>query len=149
MRQMRLGIVAIAIISAIVAVITLGAVDSFDYRAQLKVWTDYAKSVTAASGSSASFDTEGHAECGLEIELTALSGGAAPAVDFKAETSTDNANWAIFYDPASCSAACDRSDFTKRSLHRFLRVSWVTTGAPATATADLAFSCAKRDGATR
>jgi hypothetical protein len=91
-------------------------------------------SVTDASGNSQTFD------CGLmrrfvaiTAELEVLSGGSMPTVTFTFEDSPDGTNW---YEISEESALATAGAKTQRltAFHRYLRVSWATTGSPTTAT---------------
>lgn len=100
-------------------------------------------SVAAASGNTDWVDTAGMRECAAFARLVTLTGGTAPTVQMILDSSPDASNWATVGNVGTVmnAAADTRGDFTRRTLLRYARFSWATTGAPATATVDLDIQC--------
>lgn len=69
------------------------------------------------------------------FDLTALSGGVAPTVTVHWEHSPDGTNWYNVASEAALSAVGSRQRVVRECHHSRVRVRWVTTGGPSTATA--------------
>lgn len=97
--------------------------------------------VSAASGTLFTQSSNANGSCAMVAELTALTGGSSPGVTFTTQTSSDGVNWYTVTAHAACTAACVKSDFTRRAYMRFQRIIWATTGTPASATAHAFVNC--------
>jgi len=96
---------------------------------------------TTASGNTASLSIGVNGSCAAAAELKTLTGGTTPDVTFTLQTSSDNAAWYTVNAFAACTAACTKTDFTRRTFFRFVRVKWVTTGAPTGSTSSFFINC--------
>ena len=95
--------------------------------------------VSGASGSSNAFDVGHLTSLAFTADLTALTGGTTPEVTFTFEDSPDGTNWyTINTETALDAVGAKHQRLT--SFHKFVRVSWATTGSPATATASFLLS---------
>ena len=91
--------------------------------------------VSGASGNSNTFDLGMFKHmAAITADLTALSGGTSPDVTFTFEDSPDGTNWYTVSAESALSAIGAKSQ-RLTAFHRYARVSWATTGGPATATA--------------
>ncbi len=97
---------------------------------------DLAVDVKGASGSSEVLDTQGLTKPSFAVNLTALAGGTTPGVTITWQHSPDSALWLDIAAEAALTAVGSKHRFAPNSLMRFLRISWVTSGTPTTATMD-------------
>lgn len=99
-----------------------------------------ASSVAAASGSFTSMNAEDTGNCVFAANLSALTGGTAPTVAFRITGSINDSTYLDVSNTVILSAV-GTAIFNLGATPKFVRVSWVTTGAPATATATVLYSC--------
>jgi hypothetical protein len=97
-----------------------------------------ALNVAGASGNGESFDTRGRRVIAWLAELTALTGGTAPTLAFTWQHSHDGVTWFDIATEATLAVLGFKQRIVQENLLRFLRIAWVTTGAPATAVATFA-----------
>jgi len=97
-----------------------------------------ATSVAAASGSFTTMDAEDTGVCVFAAKLSALTAGGTVA--FRVEGSVDNST---FLDVSNVSvlSATGTVIFNVGATPKWVRLSWVTGGSPATATATALYSC--------
>jgi hypothetical protein len=94
----------------------------------------------SATGQSAALDLSENDNVCWVAELATLTGGTSPDVTFSWDHSPNNSNWYTIASEAALTAAGVKSRTTAENLFRFVRISWVTTGSPTGATANLFMS---------
>lgn len=85
---------------------------------------------TAASGNSGVLDAGENGSCAAVAELVSLDGGTTPTTTYTLQTSSNATDWYTVTAFSSCSAPCTKTEFTKRTYMRYLRLTWANTGDP-------------------
>lgn len=93
----------------------------------------------STTGQSNSFDVGHLNSVAITADLTELTGGSGPTVTFTFQDSPDDTNWYTVNAEDALSAIGAKTQ-RLTSFHRFVRVAWVTTGTPTTATASVILS---------
>lgn len=142
---MRKRISIVLLVLAVLIATSLAFADRLRIRGSSKgVFFTTNQLLDVSTTGNVSLDTEASRNCVFEARLITLSGGSSPEVDFIYETSADNVSWNPHRtNPASCAAACDKSDYTAGGHLRYVRIAWVTTGTPTTADANINIRCTK------
>ena len=100
--------------------------------------------VSTASGNTTAFDVSPYEGAAFFVNLTALTGGTSPTVQFTYQEMDD---YGVWYDVSAIGAALSAAGTARTSvgegckvndmIGKSGRIKWVTTGAPATATATI------------
>ena len=97
----------------------------------------------AANGNSGDIEVSAVKRLFLGVNLATLTGGAAPTVQFFVENKDEFGNYYPLFTGVALSAVGLQSASigpglsTNAMIARYVRVRWVVTGAPATATAQI------------
>jgi len=137
---MRRNLIILAVAAAL-ALFLVGAPLAIVYDSNFNhSFQSTATDVSAASGSFTSMNAEDTGNCVFAAELTALSDGTAPTVAFKVRGSIDDSTYLDVSNTAILSTT-GTAIFNVGATPKFVKMSWVTTGDPNTATAIVLYSC--------
>lgn len=95
--------------------------------------------VSPANGQSSEVNMSGYQSVVWVADLTALAGGTSPDVTFTWQHSPDGTTWYDIASETALTAVGFRSRMVRENVFNTIRVGWVTTGTPTTATATFHF----------
>jgi hypothetical protein len=89
-----------------------------------------------ASGQSDVLDSEELDKITWIANFDGFTGGTSPDITYTWQHSADNSNWFAIASEAALTAAGIKTRLVVENTMRYLRIAWVTTGSPTTATTD-------------
>lgn len=103
------------------------------------------QNVQPASGNTPDIDVQEFINLAVEIRLATLTGGTTPGITFSVQRKDANGNYVILFSFTAVTAVgvvAGQKDIgpgleINKIPGKVIRISWVTTGAPTTATADI------------